>query len=159
MKLRVLTLRPAACLLLWGLVATRLQTTPACGPGVGKPCFKVDRQGGELPTIGVIGLFSWLFPKDESPSNFPNPTAVRIKSWSQHSQSWIGKGVRDGGWLFSKGTVCVSVSISEWLSTPTWAASGTRACLVHCPSSLLLEGGKVIIRHKVKNGTQQPNCS
>ena len=108
MKLRVLTLRPAACLLLWGLVATRLQTTPACGPGVGKPCFKVDRQGGELPTIGVIGLFSWLFPKDESPSNFPNPTAVRIKSWSQHSQSWIGKGVRDAADCSVRG-LCVSV--------------------------------------------------
>ena len=142
MKLHLLTLQPAAHLLLCGLVAKRLWTIPVCGPGVGKPCFKVNRQEVELPTIGLIGLFSWLFPRDESPSIFPNPTAVRIKSWSQHSQSWIGKGVRDGGSLFRKGIVCVNASISERLITPTWAASGTRACLIQCLSSLLLEWGK-----------------
>ena len=48
----------AALLLLCGLVANRLWTIPVCGPGVGKPCFKVNRQEVELPTIGIIGLFS-----------------------------------------------------------------------------------------------------
>ena len=51
-------LQPAAHLLLCGLVANRLWIIPVCGPGVGKPCFKVNRQEVELPTIGIIGLFS-----------------------------------------------------------------------------------------------------